>query len=168
MAIANDWHVDYNNKLIVHATLSIAYDNLLVSTFIVGEEVTTDINGDSAVVVKDSGTVLDLVYVVGAWTENEAFTGTDSGATADVDATITTKTDTYTVRNLYTHVQDTFDELVAMDDTVAMSAQTPTAFTMINGWFIDEESTQYLTEGSIATSGWDATNPTGNADASEF
>lgn len=63
-------------------------------------------------------------------------------------------TDIYTVRNLYTYLQDTFDELNQMDDDIPMSAQTPTEFTMINGWFIDDESIKYLKGGAIATSGW--------------
>ncbi|MHA2046919.1 MAG: hypothetical protein ACW99G_19180 [Candidatus Thorarchaeota archaeon] len=66
----------------------------------------------------------------------------------------TSGTDIYTVRNLYTWLQDTFDELNQMDDDVPMSAQTPTEFTMINGWFIDDDSTQYLKGGAIATSGY--------------
>jgi hypothetical protein len=55
---------------------------------------------------------------------------------------------------LYSALQDLFDEPDQMDDPVPMSAQTPTAFTMINQWFIDDESTQYLTGGALATSGW--------------
>jgi hypothetical protein len=43
-----------------------------------------------------------------------------------------------------------------------MSAQTPNAFTMINGWFIDDETVKWLKNGAIATSGWThPTNPTG-------
>jgi len=63
-------------------------------------------------------------------------------------------TTVYTVRQLYSFLQDTFDELVQMDDPVPMSAQTPTEFTMINGWFIDDESVKYLNGGAIATSGY--------------
>jgi len=60
----------------------------------------------------------------------------------------------YSVNALYSYLQDTFDELGQLDDAVPMSAQTPTAYTMINGWFIDNLSTQYLTGGAITTSGW--------------
>lgn len=60
----------------------------------------------------------------------------------------------YTVNALYSYLQDTFDELGQMDDTVPMSAQTPTDYTLINGWFLDEVSIKYLYGGAIRTSGW--------------
>lgn len=68
----------------------------------------------------------------------------------------TSGTTVYTVNQMYSALQDQFDELSDMDDSVPMSAQTPTAYTMINSWYIDDASTQYLTGGAIATSGWDA------------
>lgn len=63
-------------------------------------------------------------------------------------------TTVYTVRALYTYLMDAFDAQGAMDDDVPMSAQTPNAYTMINGWFIDDNSTHYLEEGAITTSGY--------------
>ena len=42
----------------------------------------------------------------------------------------------YTVQELYSWLMDMFDEQGAMDDEIPMSAQTPTAYTMINGWKI--------------------------------
>ena len=63
-------------------------------------------------------------------------------------------TTTYTANALYSYIQDTFDELNQLDDTVPMSAQTPTAYTMINGWFIDDESVKFLYGGALSTSGW--------------
>jgi len=63
-------------------------------------------------------------------------------------------TTVYSVNQLYSHLQDTFDELNQLDDEVPMSAQTPTEYTMINGWFIDDESTQYLNGGAIKTLGY--------------
>ena len=59
-----------------------------------------------------------------------------------------------TVRDLYSWLMDTFDELTQMDDTVPMSAQTPTEYTMINEWFVDDDSLKYLKEGAIKTSGY--------------
>ncbi|OGK29878.1 hypothetical protein A3I56_01760 [Candidatus Roizmanbacteria bacterium RIFCSPLOWO2_02_FULL_43_10] len=59
----------------------------------------------------------------------------------------------YTVNALYSYLQDTFDELAQMDDTIPMSAQTPTDYTLINGWFMDDLSFQYLKGGAIQTSG---------------
>jgi len=60
----------------------------------------------------------------------------------------------YSARSLYSYLQNTFDEQGQMDDTVPMSAQTPTAFTLINGWFIPEVSTRFIDGGSIQSSGW--------------
>lgn len=72
------------------------------------------------------------------------------------------ETTVYSVQALYSHLMNTFDELAQMDDPVPMSAQTPTAYTMINGWFIDDESVKYLNGGAITTSGYlHPTNTTG-------
>ena len=40
--------------------------------------------------------------------------------------------DIYTVNELYSYLQDVFDEPEQMDDPVPMTAQTPTQYTMIN------------------------------------
>lgn len=60
----------------------------------------------------------------------------------------------YTVNELYSFLQDTFDEPGFLQHSVPMSAQTPTQYTLINGWFIDDESMKALYGGSIQTSGW--------------
>jgi len=60
----------------------------------------------------------------------------------------------YTVNELYSYLQDTFDEPAQMDDPVPMSAQTPTQYTLINRWFIDDESVKALYSGSIQSSNW--------------
>jgi len=60
----------------------------------------------------------------------------------------------YDVNDLYSWLMDMFDEQGAMDDEIPMSAQTPTAYTMINGWFIDDVSTHYLKNGAIKTEGY--------------
>ena len=60
----------------------------------------------------------------------------------------------YSVNALYSYLQDVFDEESQLDDTVPMSAQTPTEYTLINGWFMDDESFKYLTGGAVQTSGW--------------
>ena len=62
--------------------------------------------------------------------------------------------DTHTVNAFYSYLMDVFDELGQMDDAVPMSAQTPTSYTMINGWVIQEELTHYLYGGAIQTSGY--------------
>jgi hypothetical protein len=53
---------------------------------------------------------------------------------------------------------DYFDESGLMDDTIPMTAQTPSEYTLTNGWFLDDTSTQFLKEGAVQTSGW--THPT--------
>ena len=58
-------------------------------------------------------------------------------------------TSVYTVNQLYSWLMDTFDEQGAMDDDIPMTAQTPNAYTIVNNWFIDDESTHYLKEGAI-------------------
>ena len=68
-------------------------------------------------------------------------------------------TTVYDVNAMYSTLMDTFDELVQMDDPVPMSAQTPTEYTMINEWFLDEgagsEAHKYLKNGAIKTVGYD-------------
>lgn len=67
-------------------------------------------------------------------------------------------TTVYTVNALYTWLMDLFDEVVQMDNPVPMSAQTPNAYTLINGWFLDigegSFAHKYLKEGAIETDGW--------------
>ena len=66
----------------------------------------------------------------------------------------TSGTEVYTVLALYTWLMDTFDELDYMDDPVPMSAQTPTEFTLINGWDFGTPATDvnYLKGGAITRS----------------
>lgn len=70
-------------------------------------------------------------------------------------------TTVYTVNALYTAVLQAIDDLGGMDDLVPMSAQTPNAYRMINGWWLDispqSDAQKYLKTGSIDTVGYDAT-----------
>jgi hypothetical protein len=66
----------------------------------------------------------------------------------------TSGTTVYSVNALYSWLQDTFDELAQMDDPVPMSAQTPTDYSLINGWFMDNASTKFLSGGAIQTIGY--------------
>jgi len=63
-------------------------------------------------------------------------------------------TNLYTVNELYSWLMSTFDDLTQMDDTVPITAQTPTEYTLTNGWFMDDDSIKYLYGGAIQTSGW--------------
>lgn len=63
--------------------------------------------------------------------------------------THTSGTTVYTAQEIYSWLQDTFDEAGQMDDPVPMSAQTPTDFTLINGWAIPGSSYEYINGGSV-------------------
>ncbi len=163
MAIANDFYIDYTNKLIAHSTHSMAYDGELNGGFTAGMLIgnTSSSPTKTAIVVKvtDAGSTgtLDLVYVTGSWANNDTIFVVGGTQRGDVNGSLTVKTTTYTTRALYSFIQDTFDELVQLDDTVPMSAQTPTEFTLINGWFIDDNSVKFLYGGALQTSGYDST-----------
>lgn len=60
----------------------------------------------------------------------------------------------YTMNQLYSYLQDTFDELAQMDDDVPMSAQTPTEYSLINEWHIRLELIPFLKGGGLTTNGW--------------
>lgn len=70
-------------------------------------------------------------------------------------------TGTRTANELYSALQDLFDELGQLDDGTPMSAQTPTEYTIgaidasdIVPWFIDDETIQHITGGAIQTRLW--------------
>ena len=72
--------------------------------------------------------------------------------TIDYDAKTITHTSgatIYTVRELYSWLMDELDELSQLDDQVPMSAQTPTEFSLVNGWDIPEASYEYLKGGAV-------------------
>lgn len=62
----------------------------------------------------------------------------------------------YTVNQLYSWLMDVFDEQGAMDDEIPMTAQTPFAYTVVNNWFIDDESMKFLKGGAITQTRDDA------------
>jgi len=66
-----------------------------------------------------------------------------------------------TANQVYSALQDLFDELTQMDDGIPMSAQTPTEYTIgiiesgdKDPWFIDRTSVEYLKGGSLKTASW--------------
>jgi len=70
-------------------------------------------------------------------------------------------TATRTANELYSALQDLFDELTQMDDGIPMSAQTPTEYTIgiidagdDDPWFIDRDSVEHVTGGAIKTASW--------------
>ena len=76
-------------------------------------------------------------------------------------------TGTRTVNQLYSALQDLFDELTQMDDGVPMSAQTPTEYTIgiidagdKDPWFVDRTTVEHLTGGALKTASWDRVTTT--------
>lgn len=63
-------------------------------------------------------------------------------------------TTVYTANAVYSYCQDTFDELDHMSYDPPMEAATPTSYSMINGWYIQEELTKYIDGGAIQTVGY--------------
>jgi len=57
----------------------------------------------------------------------------------------------YTVNQLYSYLQDTFDELENMQYEIPIKARSSTKFTLINGWTIDEQGLKHLKGGSLTT-----------------
>ena len=91
--------------------------------------------------------------------------GASVNGTIAGDFTINTTTKTikhtadsvvYTVNEFYTWLMDYFDDVTTIDDTIPISAQTPTEYTLTNGWFMDNTSFKYLSGGAIQTDGQDA------------
>lgn len=68
----------------------------------------------------------------------------------------TSGTSRYTSQSVYSYLADYMDDVGTMDDEPVMAAQTPNEFTLINGWFIDDDSYGYLYDGSIRSIGLDA------------
>ena len=66
----------------------------------------------------------------------------------------TSGTEVFDANAIYSYLQDTFDEIGQMDDDVPMSAQTPTEYTLINGWFMGDLDMEYINGGAFQTSGW--------------
>lgn len=73
----------------------------------------------------------------------------------------------YTANQVYSALQDHFDELNQMDDGTPMSAQTPTEYTIgkidpgdNEPWFLDQTSSEFISNGAIQTAGWDRVETT--------
>lgn len=71
-----------------------------------------------------------------------------------------------TMNELYSALQDHFDESLQMDDGVPMSAQTPVEYTVglidsgdLNPWYISYATMEHLTGGALKTAGWTRSLP---------
>lgn len=66
-----------------NSSVEIPYDNL-IGAFVLGENLTDTTSGATAVILADTGTVLTVNFIIGAFADNDALLGA-SGATADVN-----------------------------------------------------------------------------------
>ena len=57
----------------------------------------------------------------------------------------------YSVNELYSYLQDTFDEPDAMDDDIPIKAISKTKYILVNGWTIDDEGLKHLQDSSLLT-----------------
>lgn len=55
----------------------------------------------------------------------------------------------YSVNELYSYLQDTFDEPANMRYDIPIQAKSKTKYLLINGWTIDEEGLKHLKDGSL-------------------
>lgn len=66
----------------------------------------------------------------------------------------TSGTTVYSVNVEYSALKDWEDDPANMTHRVVMTAQTPTEYTLVNGWFQDDPSTNFLNGGAITTVGY--------------
>lgn len=172
-----------NNTIFVANKLP--YDNLQAGkVFKVGDIVTGGTSGAIGKVLVDTGTKLTLQNQTGTFVNNEQiqvdgvyYADVNAPAASDfaeqhalvngtpikellaVDGGIYNGTSLNAVRDcnaLYTYLQDTFDELGALDDTIPMTAQVKLQqYTLVNSWRIPDLSFRFLESGSIQDSSTD-------------
>ena len=56
----------------------------------------------------------------------------------------------YTVNELYSYLQDTFDEPINMRYEIPIKAKSKTKYLLINGWSIDDNAAAHLKGGTLA------------------
>ena len=66
----------------------------------------------------------------------------------------TSGTTVYTLIQFFSYLMDAFDEPAFLTYKTPILSQTPTDFTMINEWYIDDESIKYLKGGALKTLGY--------------
>ena len=109
-----------------------------------------------------SGTGADVVITNdAAGSATSAIDGSPATSFTFVETTPGQGETVWLVNALYSYIMDTFDESAQMDDTLPMTSQTPTEYTLVNNWFIDDTSIKYLKGGALQTSGWARVEGTG-------
>lgn len=125
-----------------------------INTILTG---TTSFASASIVGIRDKGTkgTLYLGPITGAFVDGEEIVD-NNGVTpgsGTANGLVTFVTVQWPSNRLYSFLQDTFDELGNMDDTVPWSAQVQNQqYTKINAWTSPNLSTRYLKKGSVQTS----------------
>ena len=98
--------------------------------------------GDAAVFVKDVAVVNGAELTEQLSTQGGIYTSAQNSLNGIRD-----------LNSLYTYLQDTFDELGALDDQVPMTAQVKLQqYTLINSWIIPDSSYKFLQSGSVQDS----------------
>ncbi len=114
------------------------------------------------VAVNTSGTIISTGLTATVTFVAETIAASTTNGTIASEFTINTTTKTikhasgttvYSANALYTWLMDYFDDIGLMDDTIPMTAQTPTEYALTSGWFMDNNSFKYLNGGAIQTSG---------------
>lgn len=176
---------DWANNDTIYVGNKLPYDNLQTGkSFKTGDVVTGGSSGATGKVLVDSGTKLTLQNQTGTFTNNEQiqvdgvyYADVNAPTAADFaeahatvngedikeqlasDGGIYNATSLNVVRDcnaLYTYLQDTFDELGSLDDTIPMTAQVKLQqYTLVNGWRIPDLSFRFLESGSIQDSSLD-------------
>ncbi len=77
--------------------------------------------------------------------------------TTNYRVTHSSGTTVYSANALYSYLENVFSGSGYMQFKPPMSANTPTDYNFVNGWFIDEPSLQYINGGGLKTVGWDNT-----------
>lgn len=157
-----DWQYDSGLKTLKHNPVSgvtvVAATDLFTSTahgLVAGDRLIF-----TTTTTLPAGLALNTTYYVIA----SGLTANDFKVSATLAGTTIDATDTGTgthswscrrlVQTLYSEVQNEFDELTQLDDTVPMKYNTPTEYELINGWTFDAAgSVAYLYGGSIHVMG---------------
>lgn len=56
----------------------------------------------------------------------------------------------YTLNELYSYLQDVFDEPINMKYGIPISAESRNQYALINGWSIDKKCLSYLSDGILS------------------
>ena len=176
---------DWDDADLIFVGDKLPYDTV-VFAFKIGDVVLGASSGTTGKILADNGTILTLQNQTGSgFTNSELIeVGGTTFATVDADAGEGDFNTQHAVQNLeeiaeqlavdggvyngtsingirdanalYTHLQDTFDELGALYDTISMTAQVILQqYTLVNGWKIPDLSFRFIESGSIQDSGLD-------------